>query len=86
MATNLKILFDKEGDFLEVLFSEKPGYMQETENDATMTRVDLQGNVLGFSILGVSQLQKDNPLVAELSVNIVAYNLCNHSVANLKNS
>ncbi len=72
MATNLKIWFDKEGDFLEVLFSEKSGYMQETENDAIMTRVDLQGNVLGFSILGVSKLQKDNPLIAELSVNIAA--------------
>ena len=72
MATNLKIWFDKEGDFLEVLFSDQPGYMQETENDAIMTRVDLQGNVLGFSILGVSKLQKDNPLVAELSVNIAA--------------
>ncbi|PZV27174.1 MAG: DUF2283 domain-containing protein [Snowella sp.] len=72
MATNLKIWFDKEGDFLEVLFSDKPGYMQETENDAIMTRVDLQGNVLGFSILGVSQLQKDNPLIAEISVNVAA--------------
>ena len=72
MGTNLKIWFDKEGDFLEVLFSEKPCYMQETENDAIMTRVDLQGNVLGFSILGVSKLQKDNHLIAELSVNIAA--------------
>jgi ribosomal protein S11 len=46
--------------------------MQETENDAIMTRVDLQGNVLGFSILGVSQLKKDHPLVAELSGNVTA--------------
>jgi hypothetical protein len=74
MATNLKIWFDKEGDFLEVLFSDQPGYMQATENDAIMTRIDLQGNVLGFSILGVSQLQKDNPLVAELSINVTALN------------
>ena len=72
MATNFKIWFDKEGDFLEVLFSDQPGYMQETENDAIMTRVDLQGNVLGFSILGVSQLKKDHPLVAELSGNVTA--------------
>ena len=72
MATILKIWFDTEGEFLEVLFSDKPGYMQETENDAIMTRVDLQGNVLGFSILGVSQLQKDNPLTAELLVNVAA--------------
>jgi hypothetical protein len=68
MATNLKIWFDKEGDFLEVLFSDQLGYMEETENDAVMKRVDDQGNVLGFSVLGVSQLQKDNPLVANLSI------------------
>lgn len=72
MATNLKVWFDKEGDFLEVLFSDKPGYMQETENDAIMTRVDVQGNVLGFSILGVSQLQTNYPLIAEISINIAA--------------
>lgn len=72
MATNLKIRFDKEGDFLEVLFSDQLGYMEETENDAVMKRVDDQGNVLGFSVLGVSQLQKDNPLVANLSIDIAA--------------
>jgi hypothetical protein len=70
MATNLKIWFDKEGDFLEVRFSDQLGYMEETENDAVMKRVDDQGNILGFSVLGVSQLQKDNPLVANLSIDI----------------
>ena len=72
MATNLKIWFDKEGDFLEVRFSDQLGYMEETENDAVMKRVDDQGNILGFSVLGVSQLQKDNPLVANLSIDIAA--------------
>lgn len=72
MATNLKIWFDKEGDFLEVLFSDKLGYMEETENDAVMKRVDDKGNVLGFSVLRVSQLQKDNPLIANLSIDIAA--------------
>lgn len=70
MATNLKIWFDKEGDFLEVLFSDQLGYMEETENDVVMKRVDDKGNVLGFSVLGVSQLQKDNPLIANLSIDV----------------
>lgn len=65
MTTTLKIWFDKEGDFLEVLFSDQPGYMEETDNDAIMKRVDEQGNILGFSVLGVSQLEKDKPLVTE---------------------
>ena len=72
MAANLKIWFDKEGDFLEVVFSDQLGYMEETENDAVMKRVDDKGNVLGFSVLGVSQLQKESPLVANLSIDIAA--------------
>jgi uncharacterized protein YuzE len=60
----VKIWYDAEGDFLEVLFSDTPGYMRETANDAVMERVDEQGNLLGFSIMGVSRLEK--PLVADL--------------------
>lgn len=63
----IKIWFDPEGDFLEVLFSDAPGYMRETDNDAVMERVDEQGNLLGFSIMQVSRLDKKHPLVAELS-------------------
>src|SRR4051794_16715516 len=29
MAETVKVWFDKEGDFLEVRFSEKPGFMRE---------------------------------------------------------
>jgi uncharacterized protein YuzE len=66
MAERVKVWFDPEADFLEVTFSDAPGYMRETENDAVMERVDLEGNLLGFSILGVSQLAKSKPLMAEL--------------------
>ena len=66
MAQQVKVLFDAEGDFLEVRFSDKPGFMRETNNDAVMERVDEQGNLLGFSIMQVSQLAKGKPLVADL--------------------
>ncbi len=66
MAQKIKIWFDVEGDFLEVLFSDEPGYMRETENDAVMERVDEQGNILGFSFMKVSQIANKQPLVAEL--------------------
>jgi hypothetical protein len=66
MAERIKVWFDSEADFLEVIFSDAPGYMRETENDAIMERVDLEGNLLGFSILAVSQLAKSKPLIAEL--------------------
>ena len=66
MAERVKIWYDREGDFLEVLFSEAPGYMRETGNDAVMERVDVNGNLLGFSVMNVSTLTKDSPLTAEL--------------------
>lgn len=66
MAERVKGWFDPEADFLEITFSEAPGYTRETENDAIVKRVDLEGNLTGFSILGVSQLAKSKPLMAEL--------------------
>jgi len=67
MAQKVKIWFDPEGDFLEVLFSDKPGYMRETDNDAVMERVDDEGNIVGFSIMQVGRLSKKVPLEAELA-------------------
>jgi hypothetical protein len=66
MADKLKVWFDAEADFLEVRFSEAPGYEKETNNDAVMERVDAQGRVIGFSIMGVSQFKKGKPLEADL--------------------
>lgn len=68
MAKKLKIWFDAEADFLEVRFSDAAGTMKETAHDAVMERVDEQGRVTGFSILGVSRLRKEKPLETELSV------------------
>ncbi len=67
MAQTVRIWLDPEGDFLEVQFSDRPGYMRETTHDAVMERVDDDGNVLGFSILNVSHLAREQPVVAELS-------------------
>ena len=66
MAEKIKVWFDAEGDFLEVQFSDAPSFMRPTAHDAVMERVDNQGHVLGFSVLGVSRFQKDRPLEAEL--------------------
>jgi hypothetical protein len=66
MAERVEVWFDSEADFLEVIFSDAPGYMRQTGNNAIMERVDLEDNLLGFSILAVSQLSKSKPLMAEL--------------------
>ena len=67
MAQHVTIWFDAEGDYLEVRFSDKAGFMRETKNDAVMERVDEDGNLLGFSIMQVSRLAGEKPLVAELA-------------------
>ena len=66
MADKVKVWYDREGDFLEVTFAERPGYTRETAHDAVMERVDEHGNIIGFSILAVSRLAAGKPLEAEL--------------------
>jgi uncharacterized protein YuzE len=61
----LKIWFDPEGDYLEVIFDQKAGYFRETANDQVMEKVDEEGNILGFSVLKVSAL-KQAPLEVAL--------------------
>lgn len=65
MDKKVKVWYDKEADFLEVIFEKKEGYFRETDNDAVMEKVDTQGNVIGFSILKVSETSK-KPLSIDL--------------------
>ena len=52
----VKIWYDREGDYLEVIFDQREGYFRETANDQVMEKVDMQGRVLGFSVLKISSL------------------------------
>lgn len=72
MDKEIKIWFDKEGDYLEVLFEKKAGYFRETDSDAVMEKVDSKGNVIGFSILKVSALAEKKPLTVRLKNLVVA--------------
>ena len=58
MGKEIKIWYDSEGDYLELIFERKAGYFSETGNDAVMEKVDEEGNILGFSILKVSALKE----------------------------
>ncbi len=53
----INIWYDPEGDYLEVIFDRREGYFRETKDDRIMEKVDTEGNVLGFSILGVGSLK-----------------------------
>jgi hypothetical protein len=66
---HLRIWYDSEGDYLGVIFDQKAGYFRETENDQVMEKVDDEGNVLGFSVLGVS-VMKEKPLEVTLSARL----------------
>jgi len=70
MEKEIKIWYDKEGDYLEVLLEKRKGYFKETENDAVMEKVDEEGNIIGFSILKVSAL-KEKPLSVNLKSAVV---------------
>ena len=52
-----KVWYDGKGDFLEVMFKQEEGYFRETDSDQVMKKVDMEGNVIGFSILKVSSLK-----------------------------
>jgi len=62
MVKEVTIWYDKEGDYLEVLFERKEGFFRETENDAVMEKVDNEGNIIGFSILKVRALKDQKTL------------------------
>ena len=66
MAKEVKVWYDRESDYLEVLFERKAGYFRATDNDAVMEKVDKEGNILGFSIMKISDLKQQKPLSVTL--------------------
>ena len=62
----VKLWYDRDGDYLEVIFDRKPGYFRETKSDQVMEKVDKDGNILGFSILKVSKIRR-KPLQVALT-------------------
>ena len=60
-----KVWYDPKGDYLEVMFKQKEGYFRETSSDEVMEKVDMEGNVIGFSILKVSS-SREKPLEIDL--------------------
>lgn len=54
----IKVWYDSEGDYLEVIFAKKSGYFRSTKNDLIMEKVDKNGHVIGFSVQNVSTIKK----------------------------
>ena len=65
-SKTVTIWYDAEGDYLEVMFEKKEGFFRETADDRVMEKVDQDGNVLGFSVLGLTALRDQPPLEVAL--------------------
>ena len=61
----IRVWYDREGDFLEVLFERKPGYFRQTSSQQVMEKVDKGGHVIGFHVLRASRVSR--PLEVELT-------------------
>ena len=61
---HVAVWYDREGDFLEVMFERKEGYFRETAHDQVMEKVDKSGAMLVFHVLKVSR--RTRPLGVEL--------------------
>ena len=61
----ITVWYDREGDFLEVLFERKPGHFRQTSSEGVMEKVDKEGKVIGFHVLHATRLTQ--PLELELA-------------------
>ena len=52
----VSVLWDPEGDILEVIWQEGKGYFTATDDERVLERVDENGNSLGFMVQGLSTM------------------------------
>jgi hypothetical protein len=53
----LKIWYIKEADMLEVFWGDKSSPLTGTEDDRVLTDLDVEGNLQGFQVEGVTKLK-----------------------------
>ena len=51
------IWFDNEGNRLTVTWASRPGYYIGTDDDRVLARLDMDGNVQGFQVEGLSSFR-----------------------------
>ena len=62
----ISVWWDGEGDYLWVNLADGDGDMVPTKDGKSTVKVDDQGNVLGFQILGVSKRAMQKPFNFDL--------------------
>ena len=59
MGKEIKVWYDQEGAYLEVILEKKEGYFRETENDAVMEKVDKEKyDMRSENVVGVTRMKK----------------------------
>ncbi len=58
---SIEVWWDAEGDYLWVNLADGDGDMIPTKDGKSTVKVDDEGNILGFQILGVSERAKQKP-------------------------
>ena len=53
---SVRIWYDPEGDFLEVMWAIRPGEFVDTVDGNAYVKVDDEGNLLGFQIISPSKI------------------------------
>ena len=61
----VNVWYDEAGDYLDVSWGDGNAYYAATEDERIMALVDLEGNILGFKLDGVSAI-KGRPLNVDL--------------------
>ena len=61
----MSVWYDREADFLEVIFERKAGYFRETSSDQVMEKIDKDGRMIGFHILRVSRMRRPVSVVLQ---------------------
>jgi uncharacterized protein YuzE len=54
----VKVWYDQEGDYLEVIFEDAPATLEEVSDDVFERRAP-DGRVIGFAVLDVSKHDQD---------------------------
>ena len=54
--TNVNVWFDKAGDYLDVTWASGNTYYAPTQDDRVMALLDMDGNLCGFQISGISKI------------------------------
>jgi hypothetical protein len=64
-SKNVSIWYDAKGDFLEIVWEVKSGDFIHTKDDRAMAKIDDEGNIIGFHVIGVSEMTEPVDLILE---------------------